>query len=334
MRRLAGLLAVAAGTVLLTFTFTEHVFSRAGDAETVATHYRGLMSPGGLAELRGGFDELRAAGNQLVTEAQPALQQQLGLDDAQYRAYLEHEMPNVAAFDDQAASVVGLVDPVITTMQRAQNDYHRADQIPVGFLPLDSAPWMFLAAGIALVTLGALVAWRPRRLTVVVLGVLGALLVVAPLALGIPGKVDAAIRVKEVGRTGLAPSTGQAAVGATALFDGVAHDVVTVLEPRLEAAGVDHAGFAAKYPVLEAWVTSWQGSISAKSHDLSDSQVALAPTFANADRIPLRIVPWLFVVPGLLVALLVGESLLRDSRRAQAPYRAVVDQSGARRPAV
>jgi hypothetical protein len=41
---------------------------------------------------------------------------------------------------------------------------------------------------------------------------------------------------------------------------------------------------------------------------LSDSQLALSSTFANADRIPLRPIPWLFIVPGLALTLLAGRA--------------------------
>ncbi len=138
-------------------------------------------------------------------------------------------------------------------------------------------------------------------------------LAVAPLVVGIPGKVDAAVRVTKIGRVGLAPATGQKAVGATKLFDGMAHDVSTKLQPALEQH-LGAAGYASEFPTLAHWVADWQQSTSAKSHALSDSQVALSATFTNADRIPLRPIPWLFIVPGILLALGAGTALLMSAR--------------------
>ena len=57
---------------------------------------------------------------------------------------------------------------------------------------------------------------------------------------------------------------------------------------------------------------------SAGSHALSDSQVALSATFANADRIPLRPIPWMFILPGLLLAVLARASLLPGRRSVRA----------------
>ena len=128
-------------------------------------------------------------------------------------------------------------------------------------------------------------------------------------------------------RVGLAPGTAQKAVGATKLFDDMAGDVTTKLAPTL---GGD-ARFAAGYPTLAGWAHTWQTSTSAKSHALSDSQVHMGPTFANADRIPLRPIPWMFVVPGLVLAVLAGASLLpaRRSERAELPVRNVEAASAA-----
>ena len=44
----------------------------------------------------------------------------------------------------------------------------------------------------------------------------------------------------------------------------------------------------------------------------------LANTFANADRIPLRPIPWLFIIPGLFLAALAGVTLLPERRRVAA----------------
>jgi hypothetical protein len=124
----------------------------------------------------------------------------------------------------------------------------------------------------------------------------------APIVVGIPGKVDAAVRVTKIGRVGLAPATGQKAVGATKLFDGMVDDVQTKLEPALASHTIAD-NFATSFPTLARFADEWQRSTSAKSHALSDSQVALASTFANADRIPLRPIPWLFIIPGIVLTI-------------------------------
>src|SRR3954471_19786826 len=104
-------------------------------------------------------------------------------------------MPNIKRFDDQAPAVVSLVGPVIGQMEGARADYHRADQIPTGFLGLSTAPWLFLAVGVLLIAAGAFAIARPGRQSMLGVGLVGLAIVVAPLALQIPGKVDAARRV-------------------------------------------------------------------------------------------------------------------------------------------
>jgi hypothetical protein len=44
--------------------------------------------------------------------------------------------------------------------------------------------------------------------------------------------------------------------------------------------------------------------------------VALSSTFANADKIPLRPIPWMFIIPGLLLAVAAGVTLVPVRNRA------------------
>ncbi len=304
MRRWVGIASIVAGLVLIGFLVTEHVYSRSNDAQTVADHYRGLMSAEGLHDLRSGFDATKTAGVQLDTQAEPALQAALHMTPQAFAAYKSQQMPGIAAFDANAPTVVAIVDPVITQMQAEQHDYHQADQIPTSWLPMTVAPWAFLGFGVALILGGVLVLTRRSRWWVAAVGALGLVLVIAPLATGIPRKVDAAQRVTKIGAVGLAPATGQKAVGATKLFDNMASDVHDKLEPALGPQ------FAQQYPALAAWTDSWQQSISAQSHALSDSQVALSSTFSNAHKLPIAPIPWLFVGAGALVTLLAAAALV------------------------
>jgi hypothetical protein len=304
MRRLVAVVALLVGVLLVGFTFSEHLFSRSRDAQKIADHYRPLMSTQGLADLRTGFEAVKDAGADLSTAALPRLQDALGMDDQHFDAYVARNMPGIQAFADQAPGVVALVDPVIGQMEAARSDYHKADQIPTSFLGLSSAPWLFLGIAGALILIGLWALVRPSSLSTLALTVVGLGLVVAPLVVGIPGKVDAAVRVTRLGAVGLAPATGHKAVGATALFDGLANDVTTKLEPALATSSGNPNSFASDFPALATFTSNWQSRISAQSHALSDSQVALAPTFANAHKIPLRPIPWLFIIPGALMALL------------------------------
>ena len=279
------------------------------------------MSAKGLHNLSTGFDAVKAAGGELATSAEPRLQQALGMGDAQFEQYVAQEMPGIAKFDAQAPGVVELVGPVIGKMVAERGDYTKSSEIPVSWLPLTSAPWLFLGIGLLLIGVGAYALWRPGTLASLALLLVGLGIAIAPLVIGIPGKVDAAVRVTEIGRIGLAPATGQKAVGATALFDGMAADVHAKLEPALEQR-LGAGEFAQQFPKLAKWVESWQSSISAQSHDLSDSQVAFASTFASADKIPLEPIPWMFIIPGFVLAILAGITLLPGRRNAEAPIHA------------
>jgi|GEM_PF-6796881 hypothetical protein len=320
MRRIAAVVAIVVGVVLVGFTFSQHLFSRADDAQTIADSYRPLMSKAGLADLSGGFGDLRAAAGELATKAEPSLQQSLGMTDRQFADYKAREMPGISAFDEQAPGVVKLVGPVIGQMEAARADYARADSIPTDFLPMTVAPWLFLGIGLLLIAVGVFALIVPGTVASVALLVVGLGVGLAPLVLGIPGKVDAAVRVTALGRVGLDPATGQKAVGATKLFDAMVGDVRTKLEPAWVAqqGQSSDAAFTVAFPTLGTFAETWTNTTSAKSHALSDSQVALAPKFANADKIDLEPIPWLFIIPGFVVAVLAAFTLVPARRRVVA----------------
>ena len=323
MRRIVAGTAVLAGLSLVVFTFGWQLFGRSSDAEEISDHYRSLMSPQGLRDLRTGFEEVKAGGTELAGSALPELQQSMGLDDAAFASYLDAQMRGVRAFADAAPTVVGIVDPVIATMEAASDDYREADAIPIEQLPLSSAPYLFLAVAVVLIA-GGVVGWRrPGPIPMAALAIVGAALVAVPLAIRIPEKVDAAERVSVVGRIGLAPATGERAVAATQLFDGAAADISTALPVAFaRAMGISEADAAShvaqRFPAMTAFAEHWP-ALSGPSHELSDSQVALSETFANADGIPLGAVPWLFLVPGALLAVGAAASLARDRSREPAP---------------
>ncbi|HEY8216751.1 MAG TPA: hypothetical protein VIH82_06440 [Acidimicrobiia bacterium] len=314
MSRAAAVLAIIVGLFLIGFTFAVQLFPRSSDAQVLADRYRPLMSKAGLADLRHGFDALVAAGDELSARAEPALQAQLGMSDAEFAAYERRRLPGVVAFDEQAPAVVKLVDPVIRQMQAGRVDYERADSIPIGFLNFRSAPWLFLGIGLAFVAVGVFALVRPSTLATVALLVVGLGVALAPVVLDIPSKVDAAVRTTDLGRAGLAPSTGRRAVASVQLFDAMVEEVRTAVAPTIGEADFDR-----DFPKLATFADQWERTNSAKSHALSDSQVALASTFANADKIPLEPIPWLFIVPGAVIAALAGASLVPALRRRAEP---------------
>jgi hypothetical protein len=107
---------------------------------------------------------VKTAGGELAGAAEPKLQQALGMDDAQFKQYVAQEMPGIAKFDAQAPGVVALVGPVIGKMQAVRPDYTKASAIPVSWLPLTSAPWLFLGIGLLLIAVAAYALWRPGTL--------------------------------------------------------------------------------------------------------------------------------------------------------------------------
>ena len=184
MRRIAAWFAIAVGVTLIGFTFGEHLVSRSHDAQKIADYYQPLMSEQGLADLEqrlrrgeGGRRAARHAGRTALADRRCGMN-----DDGVRRVRRSHDARH-PQFDAQAPGVVALVGPVIGQMQAARADYARASDIPTSWLPLSSAPWLFLGIGGCWSRSARSRSLGPQRLTNAALLVVGLGLVVAPLVI-------------------------------------------------------------------------------------------------------------------------------------------------------
>ena len=294
-RRAADVTLVVVGAYLLVLPFALSLFTRTSDAETLADRYRSFATEEGLAQFSEHTDIVVRGGQQLLDEGFPAFAAELGMSEAEFDAFVDNRFPNVAVYRERAPDVFAYLAPAVAAVASQADNVAAADDFPVEGVPVTAGPWVLLGAGAALVAAG-LWAWAtPGRMATAMALVAGVGLVVTPLALGWPHKVDAAEDVAEAARVAFTPDVARATTADTFMIDAA---VIELREAMLPTIGTDLADF----PDVSRFLRDWEAELSASAHDISLSQIQFMDEFRAADATPYAALPWLFVVPGLVVA--------------------------------
>jgi len=151
--------------------------------------------------------------------------------------------------------------------------------------------------------------------------VIGAGMIVGPVALGWFHETAAAEKVAQAARPPFSAAVGNTVVDniygidaafvemRQAMFPAIAHHL------DLTAAQMDrtlHTSFPATMRLLDAW----DGEMHAAARVLSLSQLRYADEFHNADATPYRALPWLVIGPGVVLVGAAGLGLGLRRRRA------------------
>jgi hypothetical protein len=118
--------------------------------------------------------------------------QALGMTPEQLTAFIGQQYQDVATGLQQLPSIVAQFRTVVAVLAAEHTRFERADAIPTSNLPATTIPWGLLIAGVVLVGIGLVMTIRPARPWAGAGLVVGALMIVVPLAMSLPGKASAA----------------------------------------------------------------------------------------------------------------------------------------------
>jgi hypothetical protein len=131
-----------------------------------------------------------------------------------------------------------------------------------------------------------------------------------------PHETDAAEQVAEAARIAFTPAVAEATVSDTYMTDAAVLELNEAMLPEVgRQLGLTRAEMEAKVarelPATARFLRDWPKELSPAGHELSQSQLQYMDEFRNADATPYRVLPWLFIVPGVLVLMVVvGLSLV------------------------
>lgn len=186
-RKIASLLTIAAGVVLLASTFMNNLFAVGPAFEDLIDDFRPLLAQEAIDTAKTDVAGLGAVADEFQTAMAPAVAEALGMTPEEFSAMVSEQYPAVAEGMAAIPEVAPTFDGLLTTLETQQPLFASADAIPTEDLPATTIPWAMLIAGILAIVVGILL-WVTARTGAVMALVLGALLVVVPLLLSLPQK--------------------------------------------------------------------------------------------------------------------------------------------------
>jgi hypothetical protein len=289
------------GLGLILIPVTTRMFERAPQGAKMITAFKPHMQAATLnayeldvRQLGEGFRQAGARGPALLAPR---------LGAAQARARFAADVPQASQFEQEWPQVERRLTKLLATIRANRSNYEAVAALP----SFRSFPWFFVIPGAILILLAgaALVAARAwRRLRWIVLAV-AISLIAAPLAFGMWSRAP----------RGETLVRAFASVETRSLVTQIQNDFGTIttgegslggeLVPALEARGLDTARIDAAMPAVAKLEGDWIGIlqnltplIGVMSDNVANYQaVAALPAFG--------LFPWLFLIPGLLVACLV-----------------------------
>jgi len=187
VRKIAAILVMLVGAVLIVVTFTNNLFKVGPAFEGLIGDFRPLIAQSAIDTSRQDLAGLTAVGNEFQTKIAPGVSQQLGMTPEQFSGMVTQQFPAVDAGLKAIPRAVPTFTGLLNTLQAQRPLFESADAIPTTSLSATTVPWAMLATGVLMLVIGVVI-WFSRRTGAMLALILGAALVVVPLLLSLPQK--------------------------------------------------------------------------------------------------------------------------------------------------
>lgn len=331
-RKVSLWIALAVGLVLVVFPFATGMFDKTNGVEQLTGDFRSSFTEDSLGQTRADLDEVVAMSAQLQDETLVALPGALGMQPAEFGAYMNENFPDVTVGVAQLDEILGRFQGLVGGLETQAPNFRRADEIPTSLLPSTVVPYLFLLPGavvLALVGLGLVGQARGSR-TAGAVGLrtsaaIGAVLVVATIALSVHAKAQAVDDMTEAYAPVFTEEGASQVRTDMDVVQAMAYELQTETLPALaQALAMSEAQLwafiQAKFPEvavgvadLDAVLPRFQALVAAiEENQSSFNQAASIPTSQS----PTTALVWWLVVPGVLLILAALPTLVFPRRRA------------------
>lgn len=295
------------GVSLVVFPFATRMLDRAPKGAHMIAAFEPYMKPARLAAYKTDVRQLDEGFTQAASGGPGLLSPHAGVTVARNR--FQSSAPGLVQFQGQWPQVKSTLNGLLATISANRSNYDAVAALPRFTL----FPWFFIVPGALLIALavGALVApgaWRRLRWAIVAVAI-G--LLIAPLAFQMWSRAPNGARLVSAFST----------VETRGLVVKIQNDFATIttgegalsgeLLPALEARGMSSTQIDTALPAVATLEDRWIGilqdltpMIGVMSDNVTNYQAVVAlPSFS--------LFPWLFLLSGLLVLLLLGPGLAR-----------------------
>ena len=314
-RRITSLVAVVGGLALIVFTFASASFLRTGDGERVLGRFRTVTTAPGFAAFHAAYAETAAAVDELVNKDYPRFARDFGVSTPQFDSFARSNFPTVVYGVRTVDALPSLIGPVANGVAALPDGkFAPVYALPVKGVSLTAVPWLLLGLGLVLVGGGACVLRRRATWAVAALLVVGAAMVVVPLAISLPSKVSQTSRVIALASVGLSPNSAARSEQASYAADAMVRELQAGLLPAVaKRQGLALAAFdeqlSTQSPALTKFLADWPKLAPANFAFAAAIRESVGE-FAEAKRFPFESVPWLLIALGGLLVIVAGGALV------------------------
>lgn len=220
------------GAGLIVLTLISNLFAVGPAFENLIGDFRPALTQTSIDTARADIAGLSAVQTEFTTKLAPALSQQLKMTPTQFNQFVSQKFRAVSAGMGALPTVVPTFDGLINTLDKQRPLFASADAIPTKSLPATTVPWAMFGAGILVFLIG-LAMLRSTKAGAAAAVVVGLLLLVAPIALSLPGKAADADQLN----ANLKPVYTQAlvdnATGALGTIGAMGKEMQTSMLPAL-----------------------------------------------------------------------------------------------------
>jgi uncharacterized membrane protein HdeD (DUF308 family) len=188
-RRIAAVLVVIAGIVLVVSTFANNLFNVGPAFENMMNDFRPILTQQSIDSANQALDGMQKTSDEIQTKMLPGLAQQAHMTTEQFAASIATQFPAVGKGLQTLPTAVPQFKALVSTLDQQRPLFASADAIPTKNLPATTVPWGLFAAGLLTIVVG-IVMWFTARIGAVLAAVLGAVLVVAAVVMTLPGKAS------------------------------------------------------------------------------------------------------------------------------------------------
>jgi hypothetical protein len=313
MRWVAGVVGIMVGLFLITLPFTLDLLDTAAAADRALDEVEPFFTDEGLAELRGAVDDIDAATVEAQGGGTDALVAALDATSASFA----RDYPDAAELLSNLEASAGAAEGTVANLEVHQEDYEEAKEIPGLGLPVRAGPWITFAFGLVVLAAGITAIRSPGSVPVAVLLGVGLALVVLPLVFRYPARLDATTDTLDsiTPTADAVERTRQQVEGAEAGLDELAE---AVFPDAAERTGVSTAAFesafADSYPAFADVVARRGQYLEPFVDGLALRRDRLNDLIILQDA-PITAVLWIHLVPGLLLIVGAGATLVASRDR-------------------
>ena len=323
-RRMALTVVVVTGLVVIIATLAFNMTGKTAGVDRLTSSLKPDFKPAVSRQVARDAATVAAMSTQLRGQAIPALAAKLHLTVPQFEAVLAKQYPQVAVGIEKLPADLAWFGPVVKGLKSQAGNFSKADSIPLSGIPARVVPWLLIIPSLLAVVLAALglTGRVPAPRSLAVAGVCGAVLIVGALACDVPGKATAVDDLHQAfnpyftsagvahSRSSIDRISAMVTQFKTQALPGLAKDFKAPTSTFAAQLATDFPAVGAGLAQSGRIVTEFTGLVDQTAANENNFKLATSIPFGQSS--PTTDLTWAFIIPGLLLLLPLGVTLLGD----------------------